>query len=77
MPEATKKKNLSPEVKAILSKLPSAEAVHVLDEMLGKVADQNNSSNFAQPVSKEEAVEKLKALPDSKLRDILKEHGIL
>lgn len=79
MPEEriAKARPLSAETKKVLEKLPTPEAVTVLEEMIGRVADNNNQSNFAAAaLEREEMLEKIESLPDARLRAILREHGI-
>ena len=69
---------LSESTRAILTKLPS-EAVSVLEDLIEKVADNNNANNFSEPapVSRAEMLKKVDALPDSDLKAVLKAHGII
>lgn len=68
------------DVKDALHKLPTAEAVKIMEEMMGRVSDNNNANNFGQPADKmtrQEMEKKLQEIPESQLRDILKAHGIV
>jgi len=70
---------LSQPVRSILHKLPSADAVSVMEDLLSKVADNNNANNFSKDagaLTQEEMVKKLQSIPEGQLRSILQQHGI-
>ena len=64
--EPTKTIKFSSEAKLALSKLPSAEVVTVMEDVLSKVAGVNNSNNNALEagtLSREELKKKIERLP--------------
>ncbi|MCL5099182.1 MAG: hypothetical protein M1608_16920 [Candidatus Omnitrophica bacterium] len=79
MPQPTTTGMLSANARAVLHKLPTADAVTVMEDMMSKVAGVNNSNNNAKPseLSREEMVKKINELPDANLKAILKTHGII
>jgi hypothetical protein len=78
-PSGVKGKPLSDQARNIISKLPPADAVAVMEDMMSRVADNNNSNNFSAPnaMTKDEMTQRLQALPDAKLKGILQQHGIV
>jgi hypothetical protein len=71
---------LSENARAALGKLPTAEAVHVMEDMLNKVAGVNNSNNNSRDLpelSREELLAKVNSVPDAELKKILQAHGII
>lgn len=81
MPEPTspKTRKLSPEARKVMEKLPSADAITVMEDMMDKVAGVNNSNNNSKPadLTREEMVAKINSLPDANLKGILKAHGVI
>lgn len=68
-------KRLSPEVKAVLIKLPSPDLVTLVDEV---IARDNNNNNFALAErGKEELLQSVAKLPTEAIRDVLRTHGVL
>ncbi len=75
-----KARPLSDVARKAIEKLPSPEAIAVMEDMMSRVADNNNANNNAslpKEMPIEDMVRELSKLPDAKIRSILKEHGIL
>lgn len=77
--EKTQCRHLSDTTKRALEKLPTAEAVAVLDDLISRVADQNNAqnNNGGSQLGREEMLGKISKLSEAQLKDVLKAQGIL
>ena len=82
MPSETRKV-LSTEVKSVLSKMETAEAIAVLDQMRMNEGDNNNQNqNSAAGAvmaekSRAELMNTVESIPTEKLNTILKAHGLI
>lgn len=81
MPEISREPiKLSDKARAVMEKLPSADVITVMEDVMDKVAGVNNSVNNsaeAGELSREELMTKVSSLPNARLKNILREHGVI
>jgi len=70
---------VSPEARAVLSKLPPADLITVMEGMQ-RAADNNNQSNFSKPADQmtdQEVGQTISKIPPGQLRNVLTQQGII